>query len=144
MTEQYVNFVTEDSAPKALKEILDVTNVDAALTAIKTNKWDSSSIKPHKAVKNELTTTTQGIILRGTRIVIPAVLQQRAIDIVHESHLEIQKTKLLICEKIWFPKFDGQVKDTIKECITCQAVGNRKPPELFRQKCQRTVENSTR
>jgi len=138
MTEQYINFVTEHSVPKAmtLKEILDATNADAALTelrdAIKTNKWDSPTVKPFKAVKNELTTTTQGIILRGTRIVIPAVLQQRAIDIAHESHLGIEKTKSLIREKIWFPQIDSRVKDTIEQCITCQAVGKPKPPEPLR------------
>ncbi len=119
-----------------LKEILDATNADAALTelrdAIKTNKWDSPAVKPFKAVKNELTTTTQGIILRGTRIVIPAVLQQRAIDIAHETHLGIEKTKSLIREKIWFPQIDSRVKDTIEQCITCQAVGKPKPPEPLR------------
>ena len=138
MTEQYINFVTQHSVPKAmtLKEILDATNADAALTelrdAIKTNKWDSPAVKPFKAVKNELTTTTQGIILRGTRIVIPAVLQQRAIDIAHETHLGIEKTKSLIREKIWFPQIDSRVKDTIEQCITCQAVGKPKPPEPLR------------
>ena len=121
MTEQYINFVTQHSVPKAmtLKEILDATNADAALAelrdAIKTNKWDSPVVKPFKAVKNELTTTTQGIILRGTRIVIPAVLQQRAIDIAHETHLGIEKTKSLIREKIWFPQIDSRVKDTIEQ-----------------------------
>ena len=56
MTEQCVNFVTEHSAPKALKEILDATNADALTElrdAIKTNKWDSPSVKLFKAVKNE-------------------------------------------------------------------------------------------
>ena len=43
MTEQYVNFVTRNSVPKALtlKEIIDATNSDVTLTtlrdAIKTN-----------------------------------------------------------------------------------------------------------
>ena len=104
---------------------MKLTNADAALTelrdAIKTNKWDSPTVKAFKAVKNELTTTTQGIILRGTRIVIPAVLQQRAIDIAHESRLGIEKKKSLIREKIWFPQIDSRVKDTIEQCITCQA-----------------------
>ena len=73
MTEQYINFVTQSSIPKAmsLNEIFQATNADAALTelkdAIKTNKWDSPAVKPFKPVKNELTTTTQGVILRGTR-----------------------------------------------------------------------------
>ena len=138
MTEQYIYFVTNHSVPKAmtLKEILYATNADAALTelqdAIKTNKWDSHTVKPFKAVKNELTTTIQGIILRGTRIVIPAVLQQQAIDIAYESHLGIEKTKPLIREKIWFPQIDSRVKDTIEQCITCQAVGKPQPPEPLR------------
>ena len=138
MAEQYVNFVTQHSIPKAmtLKEILDATNADPALMelrdAIKTNKWDSSAVKPFKAVKNELTTTKQGVVLRGTRIVIPAVLQQRAIDIAHETHLGIEKTKSLIREKIWFPHIDSRVRDTIEQCITCQAVGKPNPPEPLR------------
>ena len=87
MTEQYINFITRNSIPKAitLQEIINATNADAALTAIhdaiKTNKWDSPIVKPFKVVKNELTSTTHGVMLRGTRNVIPAALQQRAIDI---------------------------------------------------------------
>ena len=131
MTEQYINFVTKNS-----EEILDATNADAALTelrnAINTNKWDSPAVKPFKSVKNELTTTTQGIILRGTRIVIPAALQQGAIDIPHEAHLGIEKTKSLICQKIWFPQIDSRVKDTIEQGIACQAVGKPKPSEPLR------------
>jgi hypothetical protein len=94
-----------------LQEIINATNADAALTAlhdaIKTNKWDSTIVKPFKAVKNELTSTTHGVMLRGTWNVIPAALQQRAIDIAHETHLGIEKTKSLIRENIWFPQIDN-------------------------------------
>ena len=86
-----------------LAEIIDATNSDAVLTqvkdAIRTNKWDSPAVKPFKPVKEELTTTSQGIVLRGMRIVIPAVLQQRTIDLAHQAHLGIDKTKSLIKEK---------------------------------------------
>ena len=129
MTEQYVNFVTKNSVQKALtlKEIIDATNSDVTSTtqrdAIKTNKWDSP------IVKNELTYTTDGVVLRGTRIVIPASLQQRAIDIAHEKQLGIEKTKSLIHEKIWFPQVDNRIRDTIEHCVTCQAAGRMKLPE---------------
>ena len=86
-------------------------------------------VKPFKAVKNELTSTTDGVVLRGTRIVIPASLQQRAINIAHETHLEIEKTKSLIREKIWFPHVDNRIRDTMENCITCQAAGCINPPE---------------
>ena len=135
MTEQYINFVAQHSVPKAmtLAEIIDATNSDAVLTqvkdAIRKNKWDSPAVKPFKPVKEELTTTSQGIVLRGTRIVIPAVLQQRTIDLAHQAHLGIDKTKSLIREKICFPQIDNRVKSTIDHCLPCQAVGRSNPPE---------------
>lgn len=52
-------------------------NADAALTelrdTIKTNEWYFPSVKPFKGVKNELTTTRQAIILRGTGSVISCI-----------------------------------------------------------------------
>ena len=143
MTEHYINFVTQNSVPKAmsLAEIIEATDSDAVLTqvrdAIRTNKWDSPAVKPFKPVKDELTTTSQGIVLRGTRIVIPSVLQQRTIDLAHQTHLGIEKTKSLIREKIWFSQIDNRVKSTIEHCIPCQAVGQPDPPEPITTTCMR-------
>lgn len=53
-----------------------------------------------------------------------------AIDLAHETHLGIGKTKSLLREKIWFPKIDSYVKDIIEQCIACQAVGQTKPEPL--------------
>ena len=83
--------------------------------------------------------------MTGTRIVIPSVLQQRAIDIAHESHLGIEKTKSLMREKIWFPQIDSRVKDTIEQCVTCQAVGKPQPPEPAHDiNAKVTMDKSTR
>ena len=95
MTEEYVNFITFNSVPKAItmEEIVTATDSDKVLrearAAIELNKWGFDIVKPYKAIKDELTVTSRGIILRGPRIVNPQSLQQRAIDIAHESHLEL-------------------------------------------------------
>ncbi len=47
------------------------------------------------------------MILRGSRIFI---LQQKAIDIAHESHQGLVKTKSLLREKVWFPGIDEMTK----------------------------------
>jgi hypothetical protein len=60
---------------------------------------------------------------------MPKSLQQQAIDIAHETHLGLTKTKALISEKIWFPNMDKMVKETIDNCIPCQAVGKSLPQE---------------
>ena len=114
MTEDYVNFIEENSVPKAmtLDEIIQATNDDRVLrgvrAAIKHNRWNYDIVKPYKLIKDELSVTTKGIILRGSKIVIPETLKQKAIDITHESHLGISKTKALIREKIWFPNIYRQ------------------------------------
>jgi transposase InsO family protein len=86
-------------------------------------------VKSDKAIKDEITVTSKGLILRGTRIVLPQSLQQRAIDLAHESHLGLSKTKALLREKIWFPNIDKLVKSTLERCLPCQAVGKPPPPE---------------
>ncbi|XP_065058440.1 uncharacterized protein K02A2.6-like [Rhopilema esculentum] len=134
MTEEYVNFITEHSVPKAmtLKEIADATSEDHALkglrAAIRLNQW-SSIAKSFSSCKDEYTIGKGNIILRGTRIVIPNSLQQKAIDLAHESHQGLSKTKALLREKVWFPAIDEMVKKTIDSCIACQAVGQAAPPE---------------
>ena len=112
-----------------LKEVENATNADKTLqgvrAAIKLNKWHYQTVKPFKAVKDKLTITSKGVVLCGTRIVLP----QRAIDIAHATHLGLSKTKALIREKVWFPKMDEMIKTTIDQCIPCQAVGKSNPPQ---------------
>ena len=125
MTEAHTDMIVRASVPKALtlEEKEAATNEDQTLravrTAVKLNKWHYDSVKCFKSFKEP-----KGVILRGTRIVIPNILQQRAIDLAHTSHLGIMKTKALIHEKIWFPGIDEMIKNTIAKCIPCQAVGS--------------------
>ena len=60
---------------------------------------------------------------------MPHSLRQRAVDIAHESHQGIQKTKALLREKVWFPQINNIVKNTIEKSVTCQAVASPNPPE---------------
>ncbi len=130
MTEAYINFIVDSSIPKAmtLEEIVKATNDDPILkglpASIRLNKWDSSVVKEYKHVKDELSISSHGLILRGTRIVVPHSLRQKAVDIAHEAHLGIQK--------VWFPQIDNIVKNTMEMCITCQAVSSLNPPEPLR------------
>ena len=43
------------------------------------------TLKPFKDCRDELTVTSNGVILRGHRIVIPSLLQTRAIQLAHGS-----------------------------------------------------------
>ena len=99
MAEEYVNFIEQHTVPRAmtLDEIATATKTDKTLTALetclRTNTWPTDFPLSFKHIKDELTVTANGILLRGHRIVIPRALQQRAIDIAHEAHLGLTKTK---------------------------------------------------
>ena len=67
---------------------------------------------------------SENIILRGTRIVLPEALQQRAIDIAHESHQDLSKIKALLRTKTWFPGTDDLAKRTVDQCIPCEIIQN--------------------
>ena len=61
------------------------------------------------------------ILLHDNRIVIPKELQTRVIDLAHEGHQGIVRTKQLLREKVYFPGIDKLVEKTCKSCIPCLA-----------------------
>eukprot|EP00794_Sanderia_malayensis_P005006 gene5006-biopygen4073 len=141
LTEEYVNFSSRYAVPKAMtiKEIENETNTDRALQAvrasIKTKHSDFDLVRPFKIVKDELTITSDNITLRGTRIVVPGALQQRAVDLAPDVHQGLVKTKSLLCEKIWLPRIDKITIATVDKCKCCQAMGKANPPEPLSMTC---------
>jgi len=60
--------------------------------------------------------------LKDNRIVIPKSLQQRILDLAHETHQGVVKTKLMLREKVWWPGIDLEIEELIKNCIPCISV----------------------
>ena len=75
LAEQYVNFIALNSVPKAmsLQEIVKATNEDKTLQCLrvsfKLNRWNNERLKGFKSKKDEISVASQGIILRGSRII---------------------------------------------------------------------------
>ena len=108
-TEEFLNFVTKHAVSKAMTidEISEATTADRTLqglrAAIRIGHWET--VKQYKPIKDEITVGSNNIILRGSRIIIPYALRQRAIDIAHESHQVISKTKALLRKKCGFSEW---------------------------------------
>ena len=67
----------------------------------------------HK-IRQKLTITTSKLLLRATRIVLPNSLRTQAINIAHEGHQGLVKTKKLFRTKIWFPGIDALTENIIR------------------------------
>ena len=131
IAEDYVCYISENSVPKSmtLQEVRDATLSDKTLQEVaefvKNGKWykiqneqDKEELLPYNKVKEELTVSPNSdLILRGQRLIIPKLLQQRAVDIAHEGHFGISRTKALLRGKIWFPGVDNLVEKTVKMCV---------------------------
>ena len=99
VAEEYINFVTDHAAPVAITvaNIKQATRDDEVLQrvieCIRNEQWSSLggsagsfALRSYKAVKEELCVNREGdIVLRGSRIVVPESLQNRAMDIAHDE-----------------------------------------------------------
>lgn len=134
-TNQFTNFVTKTSMPKAMtsEEIKNHTSNDNVLQVlrqvIRTGRWhDNPLVESYKKIKYELS-DDNGIILRGDRIVLPTLLQRKAIQLAHEGHLGIEKCKSLLRSKVYWPNMNTMIESFIRNCTACKANSKDAPPE---------------
>ena len=97
---------------------------------LKETEDDVNTLRIFANIRNELTSVDGKIVLRGSRIVIPSILQTHVVNLAHEGHQGTVKTRVLLNSKVWFPRMDSLVDSIVKHCIPCQAatpVRNREP-----------------
>ena len=127
---QVVHHIIENTVTKAITfaQVQDANKKDPDLRKliplIQAGNYRACKADPDLAkyaqVFQELS-YTEGIILRGHKLLLPKSLQQQIINICHEGHLGIVKTKQLLRSKVWFPGIDKSVERRIANCIPCQA-----------------------
>ena len=145
--DEYVSYVIKNAVPKAmtLTEVENATRQDSVLQAVmlslKSGIWSkpthnvsTSELSRFEKVKDELT-CSDTIVLKANHIVVPSCLQERIIDLAHEGHQGLVKTKILLREKVWFPCMDNLVESKIKSCLACQVAN----PVTKREPLQMTV-----
>ena len=125
--EQVVHSIITVTAPQAIL-LVDATKRDRELSKLipliqagnrNACKADPDLMK-YAQVFQELS-HIEGVVTRGHQIVIPKSLQERVIDICHEGHLGVVKTKQLLPSRVWFPRIDKRVEREVTSCIPCQA-----------------------
>ena len=76
-------------------------------------------LEPYLHCRNELT-IQQGCLLWGTRVIVPAVLQQDILNEVHSTHLGMTKMKMLARGYVWWPQIDKHIEQLVSSCEICQ------------------------
>ena len=74
-------------------------------------------VNPYYPFAYELT-VANGLLMRGSRIVIPMGMRLEILDKLHEGHLGITKCRMCAKQSMWWPGLLAQIKQ-IKMCQTC-------------------------
>ena len=61
-----------------------------------------------------------GLILKGSRIVVPESCRNKILDQLHEGHFGIDRTKLHARDSVYWPSINKDIECLVKTCDLCQ------------------------
>ncbi|CAB4016743.1 Retrovirus-related Pol poly from transposon [Paramuricea clavata] len=73
------------------------------------------------------TSVVKGVILKGSRILIPSSMKLDFLDKIHQGHLGITKCRERAKQSVWWPGISTQIQELIKNCRTCARYHVNKP-----------------
>lgn len=80
----------------------------------------SDTLAPYYKIRDELS-TYNNYILRGTRLIAPHSVRHALIELAHEGHQGMVRTKQRLRDLYWWPKMDSQVQAAVTSCVLCQS-----------------------
>ena len=146
--DEHIRFVAQNAAPIAIgiEHLRHATKQDPTLQALidilQNNTWhslvtkyrdnsdiDLAELHAFAKIQQELSLTPEvDLVLRWKRLVVPGSLRKRVVQLGHEGHQGLVKTKTLLHEKVWFPGIDTLAAKTVTDCLACQSVGQPSKP----------------
>ncbi len=125
IAESYIATIRTRNNAISHSEILEESSKDETL--IQEGKmikhetfFNTNDLKPYHRIRRELYIAENGLIMKDSRIVLPKSLWNRAIDIAHEGHMGIVKTKQLLRSYVYFPGIDDMVQEKVEHCMKCK------------------------
>ena len=87
-------------------------------------------MKRYLDVATELS-VKDGLLMRGSRIVIPTALRLEMLDRIHTGHQGIFKCRERARQSIWWPGLSRQLEELVKNCTTCRKFSNQRSEPLI-------------
>ena len=76
-----------------------------------------------------------GLVLKGTRIIIPEACCEEVLIKLHEGHFGVERTKLRARDSVYWPLMYKDIESMVKACDKCQEFSrrNNRDPVLPRE-----------
>ena len=125
----HVNQITKQLPARcdSLQQLRLATQADDKLAILKhtimqgwpkTIKQVPPELQPYWTFREELT-IEDGLILKGTRIVILSKQCQAILKQIHKGHLQLNKSKLRAKETVYWPRLNTELEDLVLNCQLC-------------------------
>ena len=112
-----------------IKEIKEKDEVCQQLTTYCQNGWPGKAsipcnLKPYLSVSGEIT-VLDGLLVRGSRIIIPSPLRSTILEKIHTGHQGISKCREKARCSVWWPGLSKQLETLINNCTICNKFQNQ-------------------
>ena len=117
-----------NASPTRISEIRDETAKDIVLSSLRTRimqGWPDkkaecpSHLHPYWNYRDELA-VADGLVLKGTRIVVPKTLQPVVLEQLHYAHQGAEKCKLMAKGSVFWASINADIDEMVKGCAPCQ------------------------
>ena len=111
-------------------ELAEATENDQELQRVIRGMEDGGDVcpKPYRTFIEELS-IVDGVILKGQRVVVPAIMKAEMLQLIHEGHLGIEKCKRRARDILYWPNMNQDVYDTVSHCDVCQEYRYAQPQQ---------------
>ena len=89
-----------------------------------------SILEPYWNYRDELA-VEDGLLLKGTRLIIPKTMQQEILQQLHYGHLGMEKCKLRARSAVFWHGINKHIEDFVSTCSTCQKYRPSQSKEKF-------------
>jgi hypothetical protein len=88
--------------------------------------------RPYSQFRDEIV-EEDGILCRGTRVIIPQVLRRMMIERTHSAYLGADSCLRRARQCIYYPGMNNDLRVFISQCVPCNQYGKKQPYESLRQ-----------
>ena len=123
--------------PTKMQEFKDETAKDQTLQLLSCQvvqgwpdsiKKVESVVKPYWSMRDDIS-VEDGILLLGSRVIVPESLRGNILQQIHEGHLGIEKCKLRAKSSVYWPNICREIETLIDACTVCQKYQNSQQKE---------------